>query len=302
MIKYLKHNQIDKTKWDKALVNAPFPYLCSWYLDIVSPKWDALVLGNYDIIMPLPLKKKLTIKYLAQPYFTQQLGIYSQNNISVDIIESFLNECKKHFNYIEISLNETNTDYIIKEKTHKQINVVLPLAKEYEELSKNFAKNTQRQVKKAANLNLLVQDTDKFKEVINLFINNRGKTLSNLKKRHYELFEKLINQCKKFAKVETKITVDSSGNILSGIILLFWNNRIINLFSASGEEGKNCGAMHFLFAEIIKKYSSSEYVLDFEGSNNVNLARFYKSFGSKEIVYLRFKNNTLPFYIKWVKK
>lgn len=52
---------------------------------------------------------------------------------------------------------------------------------------------------------------------------------------------------------------------------------------------------------FIKEHSREDNILDFEGSMDVNLARFYKSFGSKEVVYLQILKNNLPVIIRWLK-
>jgi hypothetical protein len=40
---------------------------------------------------------------------------------------------------------------------------------------------------------------------------------------------------------------------------------------------------------ILKKYSETDYILDFEGSMIPGIARFFKSFGAKEEEYFSFK-------------
>ena len=62
-IKYLSHNNIDLKKWDICIQNAynSLIYAESWYLDIVSPNWEALVYNDYEYVMPLPLKRKCLI-------------------------------------------------------------------------------------------------------------------------------------------------------------------------------------------------------------------------------------------------
>ena len=55
---YLKHTEIDKERWDAAIgvaLNA-LPYAYSWYLNAVSPGWEALVSEDCDYVMPLPVK------------------------------------------------------------------------------------------------------------------------------------------------------------------------------------------------------------------------------------------------------
>ena len=80
-IKFLSHNQINKEKWDAAIDEAinGIIYAKSWYLDIVSPDWTALILGDYEVIMPLTYRKKFGVKYLYKPFFAQYLIAMSAN-------------------------------------------------------------------------------------------------------------------------------------------------------------------------------------------------------------------------------
>ena len=58
-ISFVSHNQIDKSKWDYCMdksINRSV-YGISWYLDIVSENWDALIYGDYELIIPVPSKK-----------------------------------------------------------------------------------------------------------------------------------------------------------------------------------------------------------------------------------------------------
>ena len=61
MIQLLKHNEIDKPRWDECIQNSPngLIYAYSWYLDFISPKWEAMVRGDYEFIMPLTCKKNM---------------------------------------------------------------------------------------------------------------------------------------------------------------------------------------------------------------------------------------------------
>ncbi len=60
--------------------------------------------------------------------------------------------------------------------------------------------------------------------------------------------------------------------------------------------------MPFLIDSFIRQNAGKNITLDFEGSNDLNLARFYKSFGSKECAYQQVKINRLPFPVNLLKK
>jgi hypothetical protein len=90
VIQYLTHNQIDKKKWDATIAECGNIYAFSWYLDIVHPHWEALVEGDYQVVMPITGGKKFGINYLFQPYFVQQLGVFSKQPLTQEKTESFL--------------------------------------------------------------------------------------------------------------------------------------------------------------------------------------------------------------------
>jgi len=52
MIVYYKHNQIDFERWDKVITNSQngLVYALSWYLNIVTPGWEALIEDDYEYI------------------------------------------------------------------------------------------------------------------------------------------------------------------------------------------------------------------------------------------------------------
>ena len=60
--------------------------------------------------------------------------------------------------------------------------------------------------------------------------------------------------------------------------------------------------MFYLIDRFIARHAASDTVLDFAGSNDEQLARFYAGFGSEKETYIRIVKNRLPFFIKWLKK
>ena len=109
-IKYLKNNEIDFQRWDKCIrksVNGNI-YGYSWFLNIVSENWDALVDDNYETVMPLTCKKFLGFPILLQPPYATNLGVYSVNVISRDVVKEYIDQMISRYFYIDINLNKYN--------------------------------------------------------------------------------------------------------------------------------------------------------------------------------------------------
>jgi len=76
------------------------------------------------------------------------------------------------------------------------------------------------------------------------------------------------------------------------------HNKVVWLFSGATGEARENGAMSLLTDDYIREHAGRELVLDFEGSLDKNLARFYRGFGSEECVFLRVQINRLPLLLK----
>jgi hypothetical protein len=56
--------------------------------------------------------------------------------------------------------------------------------------------------------------------------------------------------------------------------------------------------MFLLIDSFIREHAGQALTLDFEGSNDPNVARFYKSFGAAECNYYKITINRLPWIAK----
>src|SRR5439155_19223856 len=116
-IRYLTRNQLDTTKWDSAIDKAGngLIYAYSFYLDKMSQHWDALVLNDYEAVMPLAWNRKYGISYIDQPFLTAQLGLFGEN-ISPGILTTFLNAIPSKFKYWDFYLNRANVFALVNYK------------------------------------------------------------------------------------------------------------------------------------------------------------------------------------------
>ena len=303
MIHYLKHNEIDKQKWDSCIDNClhNLIYAYSWYLDIVSPNWEALVEDDYKSVMPLTGNKKYGLHYLYPPYFAQQLGVFSNDKLPQEKVEEFLNAIPPHYKFLEINLNTHNTFALPGFRIKKNTNIELSLNSSYESLRKNFSEDTKRNIKKAIKHEVSLKKNISPVTVIRIFRKNTGKKISNLTGKNYKVLANLIHACieKKYGEVWGAYSKENK--LCAGVVWLIKNNRAIFLFSATDAQAKKSGAMFFLIDKFIQEQAGKNRILAFEGSNLPGLARFYKGFGSDEFVYLQVRKNNLPKLVSWIK-
>ncbi|MGE0635569.1 MAG: hypothetical protein AB7G44_17195 [Bacteroidia bacterium] len=304
MIQYLTNENIDRRKWDDCIARSfnGIVYAYSWYLDIVSPEWEALVKDDYKSVMPLTWRRKYGIKYLFQPFYTQQLGVFSTEKSDTYLVQKFLEAIPKPFQFVEISLNTFNHFNIEDIQVKQSLTHELDLIESYENIAKNYSDNLKRNLKKAQYNKLQIAFVNQPEPVITLFRKNRGSTISNLKERDYKTLILLMHQAIHRGKAQVVNVMNEQNALCAGAFFMESNNKVIFLFSGLSEEGKNLNAMPFLIDSFIKQNAGKNITLDFEGSNDINIARFYKSFGSKECVYPQIKINSLPFPLSMLKR
>ncbi|HMU47997.1 MAG TPA: GNAT family N-acetyltransferase [Chitinophagaceae bacterium] len=300
-IQYLPHSQIDKLKWDDCIETAEngLIYAYSFYLDHMSENWDALVLNDYEVVMPLTWKKKYSIKYLYQPFLTAQSGIFGKN-ITEKIITDFIESIPDSFRYIDITLNTGNIFSIPSGFAIHRVNYTLDLNRSYSELKSNYRENIVRNIKKAEASGYTFEKDFDVEIIIKLAIqqmNNHDKTSSAQVARFRSLFNYLRE---KNMAVTRGIKVNDV--MLASCVFFSSHNRFYYILVGNHPDGKTIGASHALIDAFIKEHSGTNRLLDFEGSDIPNLAFFYSSFGAKQEVYPALKINRLPFYLKWLKK
>jgi len=300
MIRYLPNDHIDKMKWDDSIsrsFNGNF-YAYSWYLDLVCPEWCALAEEDYSRVMPLPAWEKAKVRYLFQPYFTQQLGVFSQPELHAGILLEFLNAIPDTYRLIDFNLNTHNYIREAGIQLTEQANYELDLIHAYESINKGYSDNLKRNLQKAQKSSISLVKGMKPEVIVDLFRKNRGKTLSHLGDAQYALLTRLAYALIHKGMGEVWGCIDGMNQVTAGVIWVHNHKKITFLFSATTTEGRSQGAMAWLIDTMIREQAGSSQTLDFEGSNDPNLARFYAGFGSTLVNYYRYRKNRLPWPLK----
>lgn len=301
-IRYLQYNEIDKAKWDACIDNAPngLIYAYSFYLDQMALHWDALVLNDYEAVMPLTWNKKYGFHYLYQPAFTASLGVFGKN-LNEGLIDHFINVIPKKFRLIEISLNDGNTFSTAPPFVNKSLNYILDLKKPYEELYKAYRDNHKRNISKAFQLGCTISTEISVDEIIRLN-EEQLKHISGTKPEDYPNFKKLFEFLKSRKQSEVYGIIDTKNKVMASAVFFFSHNRAYYIMVGNHPDGKTIGASHALIDAFIKDHADQNLILDFEGSDIRNLAFFYEGFGATFQTYPVLRINKLPWYVRLFKK
>lgn len=296
MIRHLTYKQINQKRWDDC-INSAFNgriYALSWYLNEMAYGWEALVEDDYHTVMPLPGGKKAGINYLFQPFFTQQLGVFSNKLITPEQIGKFIQAIPEKYRYGELNFNSHNNlaegNYNLSFNLNHELDMIRP----YETIYGAFSENTRRNIRKSELQMLETSDSLTPEDLVMMFRQNRGSLLNHITETHYTRLVSLMHRALYYRSAFITGCYQQN-SLLAGAFFINYRNRVIFLFSAMNSEGKKAGAMFHLLNGVIRRFAGQPVILDFEGSNDPNLARFYKSFGAIEVKYPRIVFNRLPY-------
>jgi hypothetical protein len=313
-----KRQDIDDEKWNAFVESSPQGYIYhyTWYLDIVCPNWEAVIVKNSQewlAIMPLNIKKKWSISYILQPPLTQFLGILFKPQDSK--MEKTLSDKKDWVNEIILSIPKKIKlfnynfspyfDYALPFYWHKhqlftRYNYELDLSAGKDKLLENLHTKTRYQIKKAEKENNVVIEVS---SDIGSFINEHKKTGRtflniNILSLITALYEKAYISDK-----STLLIAKSQDKILTGAVFMKYKKSWINLYGSlkTHQESQKRPTEILLWKAIEMAIESGAKRFDFEGSMIEGVERFYRKFGGKPVPYLNIQKNHIPL-LKWIKK
>jgi len=297
-IKHLKYHQINFKKYDECIENSYNSriYAYSWYLNIVSEKkWECLVFDDYKAVMPLPFRKKYFIKYIYNPLWVLQLGVFSIDKMLE--VDMFIKKALETYKLIDIRLNISNkiTNFggnKITKQTH-----FLELTNHDDVLS-NLRSDRKKDLKRAKKAGLYEKRNASLNEFLELYFNNLKARSNSIGDNDYIRIKLLLETCIKKEKGELLSIYDEKNSLVASGFFLKHNNRITILVSTTDLKNRKNGANTFLINQAIKKYIDNYKIFDFGGSSINSIASYFLSFGADENRYYQINYNNLPLLYK----
>lgn len=303
-IKFIANRYIDRERWDQCIDQSPngIAYAYSWYLDRICKRWDALIGGNYEFVLPLVNNRKYGISYIYQPFFTQQLGVFSKHPINQNTINLFLNAIPKKFRLTDMQLNIGNTLPVEKFDIRENTTFHLDLGNEIAKIRANYHSNTRRNIHKAKQNKVSVIQFSDIRLFIEFTLINLKEKSPEIKSQHYLALSRIIDYALFNDFGEIYVAQNFENKLLAAAFFLKTNGKCIYLAASSNDEGIEKSAMFLLIDTFIQNNAGSQLILDFEGSNIPGVARFYAGFGAVPQTYLAIHQNRLPSFLHLLKK
>lgn len=313
IFKLLKSSEIDQVKRDHLICNSEEGnvYALFEFLSQCEREWMAWVLfdnGNYLAGIPLQIKSLLFFRAVFQDPFAHELGIFMQKPLELPVIESLLNLAFNNQKLVSAYyFNVHNSELLETQKVlegkhlYPRSTFILSLNKPYEEIKSGYSTNRNRDLKKSQKYHQLIRISSDVEPLISIFRNFTSKKIKGIKEYQYALINSSLTSLLEIGIGEL-YHVEFQGKIVSAVYITKFNNKIVFLFGAHSEKAFEMGSSTLVLDHILRKYSGQNYVFDFEGSDDPNLARYYSGFGARKKFFYEYRKNELPFFVKAAKK
>ncbi|GAB3315578.1 hypothetical protein GCM10027299_04810 [Larkinella ripae] len=320
-IRYLDRPDLDPARWDACVTASTqrLLYAFSWYLDALTtgagaPRWGGIVAeneGHYVAVMPVVYKKKGGIRYVYQPDYCQQLGVFSREETDLKTVwPGFLAELTRFFKWVvAYRFNEKNeqelqfpTDFSVIRRT----NHVLPLEKPYGELFSQYATDRKINLNRARNSGWIVDEKPDVRPLIHLHRqHNEEKAVGGitLDLTIYDRFAKAVDQVQQRGLARIWLARKPDGEAEAGGLFVIDKNRIIYLFNGASVLGRKQQARLWMINRLIEEFAGKPVAFDFEspaiGAESVKA--YYQSFGAESRPYTEISYDRLPGWIPYAR-
>ena len=305
-ITHLPQDQIDRARWDHCVQHASNAriYGETAFLDHLCDHWDGLIINDYESVMPLPWKQKWSIRYVIQPAFYQQGGLFGKHAKDALVLEQCIQHMRSRFRFAETTLNSENpieTNSRLYTTAYRQ-NFVLDIRTAFEQIEPIFSSYLVHRIRRSQKNELTIRQDLSAATIIQEYQNRYARKIKDFSASDFVRFTRYCSYLKSMNRLHVLSVHRKDGEWIAGVILLQDRHRLYNAVSCLKPDGKKQGANYFLYDQVIRTFSGKNLLLDFEGSDIPGIAYFYEKFGGDKEWYPFIRYNQLPRIIRYLKK
>ncbi len=260
MIEYLQHHEIDREKWDTCIQASPHPkpYGLSWYLDIMSPGWEALMDDEYDSVFPVPVFRKYGISYIATPPFLQQLGLFSPDNNTRKKVQEIFDYMPEFYRFMDLCIAQYIVDknYTVTPRN----NFELDLERPYSVIADNYSSDCKRNIAKGGKNKPLIESSMTPKELIDHFRGGVGSKIKRIREKDYERLHELMEYCIKNKLGEIWGVRNRHNEWIYGIFVITFGSYVTLHFTSTSHESRERRTGYSVTDFLIEKYAGQKRI------------------------------------------
>lgn len=269
-IQYVQSNDIDLQKWDMMVdhnMNGRV-FVFSWFLSAFC-KWDAIILGDYEAGIPLPVSRLWGLRALLQPSFIQQCCWVGEmpNETGIKKIRQLIRE---HFIVVEF-----NSNLSLHSEVKKRDNLILDISNPkivYGNYHKTLKKNLNKSLK-----NHTISYQENAAQTIQFYRDAYGHVSKHLTN---EVFDRLLELIQKKSSNFINLHVFYNKEITASLLFAVGKDRLHYILGAPNRLGRKQNSLSVGIHDIITQPREERFILDFEGSSIPSVRNFYQSFGA----------------------
>lgn len=297
-IHYLKHDEINKLKWDRCISQSfnGIVYAYSWYLDIVSYQWDALVYDDYKAVMPITGITSYAMNKIVQPEYAPQLGVFTTELLDVEVVNAFLDAIPNRYKSVIIHLNAfnkvTHQKFHIKQGVTFELDLIMP----YTILKANFSKDAQQCIDESIQNKINIMRQLNLKEFLLL---KKTSASNPLTFEHLNILRRIIPFCTNHNIGETYGAYNNKNELVAGAFFIKSHQKSICLLTACSDEGQKVRADFALFDHYIKENSEKNITLNFGDYGREGIENIGKAFNATSVNFYKLKRTRFLWYFRF---
>lgn len=296
-IRYIENSKINRKKWDiciKEAINIELVAF-SWFLDSVCDDWDALILGDYKAVMPLPFTRQGRLQVLKQPILTKHLGIYSTFFFDDFLAQRFISAIPPKFQSCNIGLSPFTPTQLPTVDYTKRV-YEIDLISGFTSIKQQFSTDGLKRIEHAKKTGLRVKWELQPQKFLELLKKAPFKGSKNYNEQSLNRLSSVISSALRYGLGEIIAVYSPNKKLCAAGFFLSYINQSVLMACATTNAGKTKRADYLITYEYIKKKSFKPETLSFYLDNYPRHDRIAEHFGALPVTYGKFRRNSMSLW------
>jgi hypothetical protein len=299
-IKYLNNGDINFVRWDNC-INTAFNgniFAYSWYLNILSDGWCALVMGDYKYVMPLIHNTLFKKNIITSHVLGEKLGVYTNELLTEEIVNKFLDAIPPDYSYIKMCLNKYNKLSNPHFEIHNQKIFDMDLMQSYSLIKQKYSNGFQKDLQTAKSNKITVINGLSPNDLINLSLKKGIQSMPKLMGYNIDRLRMIIAFSIRYNLGEIYGAYTAENNLCAAAFFIKSKNKIYLLFNAEDKNSEFSKAMALLIDRFIETHCEKNLTLNLDKIVSKDSIHFLQGVGALEYKTRIVKRNSMPLIYK----